>query len=63
MLLTDLVLLLVLLQVWDRLCIVRLMTNQLVFCQGEIITHFLQLVCKLLVFLQQRLSNKDKKHK
>lgn len=56
-------LLLVLLQVCDTLSIfsLLLMTNQVVFSQGEIITHFLQLLCKLLVFRQQRLSAKDKK--
>lgn len=54
-------LLLVLLQVRDTLGIfsLLLMTNQVVFCQGEIITHFRQLLCKLLVFLQQRLPDKN----
>lgn len=51
---SDLMLLLVLLQVRDTLSIVSLllMTNQVVFRQGEIITHLLQLLCKLLVFRQ-----------
>lgn len=46
--------LLVLLQVCDTLSVIRLllMTNQAVLRQGEIITHFLQFVCKLLVSLQ-----------
>lgn len=60
---SNLVFLLVLLEVCDTLSIssLLLMTNQMVFCQGEIITHFLQLLSKVLVFLQQRLSNKNKK--
>lgn len=51
---SNLMLLLVLLQVCDTLCIfsLLLMTNQVVFGQGEIITHFLQLLCKLVVFHQ-----------
>lgn len=51
---SNLMLLLVLLQVCDTLSIfsLLLMTNQVVFRQGEIITHFLQLLCKLLVFHQ-----------
>lgn len=46
--------LLVLLQICDTLSIVGLllMTNQAVLCQGEIITHFLQFFCELLVSLQ-----------
>lgn len=49
-----LMLLLVLLQVRDALCTVSLllMTNQTILRQSETITHFLQLLCKLLVSLQ-----------
>lgn len=53
-------LLLVLLQICDTFSIIclLLMANQMVLSRGEIITHFLQLFYKLLLFLQQRLLNK-----
>lgn len=56
-------LLLILLQVCDTLCIfsLLLMTDQVVFRQREVIAHFFQLLCELLVFHQHSLYTKRKK--